>query len=91
VAFRASALHPMRVSAQLRFAQDGLRRWRRSFYVAESEREVRIPVTALRPADVAGPRPSSSRATSLLLVIDLTNAVPGTRGGLAVSDVRLEQ
>ena len=91
VAFRASALHPMRVSVQLRFAQDGLRRWRRSFYADQSEREVRIPVAALRPADGAGPRPSSSRATSLLLVVDLTNAVPGTRGDLAVTDVRLEQ
>jgi hypothetical protein len=38
VAFRATSSSPMRVSAQLRFAQDGLRRWRRSFYVDQGER-----------------------------------------------------
>jgi hypothetical protein len=91
IAFKARAPHPMRVSTQLRFAQDGLRRWRRSFYVDQNERDVRIPIAELRPADGPGPQPSSSRATSLLLVIDLTNAVPGARGGLTVSEVRLER
>jgi hypothetical protein len=90
IAFKARASHPMRVSTQLRFAQDGLRRWRRSFYVDRIEREVRIPIAKLRPADGAGPMPPSSRATSLLLVIDLTNAVPGSLGDLIVSDVRVE-
>jgi hypothetical protein len=79
------------VSTQLRYAQDGHRRWRRSFYVDQNERDVRIPVAQLRPAEGPGQQPSSSRATSLLLVIDLTNAVPGARGSLNVSDVRLEK
>jgi hypothetical protein len=91
VAFRASASHPMRASAQLRFAQDGLRRWKRSFYVDQNERLVRIPVTEFRAADGPGSLPSTSRATSLLLVVDLTNAVPGARGDLTISDVGLEK
>jgi len=91
IAFRASAAQPARVSTQLRYAQDGHRRWRRSFYVDQNEREVRIPVVRLRAAEGAGPPPSSSRATSLLLVIDLTNAGPGARGSLNISDVRLEE
>ena len=91
VAFRASASHPMRASAQLRFAQDGLRRWKRSFYVDQTERLVRIPVAELRPADAPGAVPSTSRATSLLLVVDLTNAAPGARGDLTISDVALEK
>ena len=91
VAFRASASHPMRASAQLRFAQDGLRRWKRSFYVDQTERLVRIPVAEFRPADGPGSPPSTSRATSLLLVVDLTNAVPGARGDLTIGDVGLEK
>ena len=91
VALRASASRPTRVSAQLRFAQDGQRRWRRSFYIDRTEREVRIPIARLRPADGPGQQPPSSRATSLLFVIDLTNAVPGARGSVTVSDVRLEK
>jgi hypothetical protein len=90
IAFRASASQPARVSTQLRYAQDGQQRWRRSFYVDQNEREVRIPVARLRPAEGPGQQPSSSRATSLLLVVDLTNAVPGARGRLNVSHVRLE-
>jgi hypothetical protein len=91
IALRASASQPTRVSAQLRFAQDGQRRWRRSFYVDRTGREVRIPIARLRPADGPGEQPPSGRATSLLFVIDLTNAVPGARGGVTVSDVRLEK
>jgi hypothetical protein len=91
IAFRASASQPLRVSTQLRFAQDGHRRWRRSFYADQNEREVRVPVAHLRPAEGPGQQPSSSRATSLLMVIDLTNAIPGARGSLSVSDVRLEK
>jgi len=91
IALRASASHPMRISAQLRFAQDGLRRWKRSFYLDQAERTIRIPIAALRPADGPGPMPPTSRATSLLLVADLTNAVPGARGDFTVSDVALEK
>ena len=91
IAFRASASYPMRISAQLRFAEDGLRRWKRSFYLDQTERTVRIPIADLRPADGPGPMPSSGRATSLLLVADLTNAMPGARGDLTISDVVLER
>ena len=91
IALRASASHPMRISAQLRFAQDGLRRWKRSFYLDQAARTIRIPIAALRPADGPGPMPPTSRATSLLLVADLTNAVPGARGDFTVSDVALEK
>ena len=76
---------PMRVSAQLRFARDGDRRWRRSFYVDTVEREVRIPMSRLRPADGPGPLPPITRASSLLLVVDLTNAAPGSEGSLVIS------
>jgi hypothetical protein len=89
VVLRVRAARPMRPSAQLRYAGDGGRRWKRSFYADQTEREVRIPVAQLRPADGPGTQPPSSRATSLLLVVDLTNAAPGTEGRLDFTDVRL--
>ena len=89
VVFEASASRPMRVSAQLRFARDGGVRWRKSFYVDGTAREVRIPLAGLRPADGPGTRPALDRATSLLLVVDLTNATPGSEGSFDVAGVRL--
>ena len=89
VVFKVRGARPMRASAQLRYAADGSRRWRRSFYVDDTGREVRIPVAQLRPADGPGTQPSSRRATSLLLVVDLTNALPGSEGGLDFTEVRL--
>jgi hypothetical protein len=88
IAFSARASRPMRVSAQLRFAKDGDRRWRRSFYVDTVERAVRIPLARLRPADGPGPLPPVTRASSLLLVVDLTNASPGAEGSLAISGLK---
>jgi hypothetical protein len=91
VAFTARASRPARVSVQLRFARDGGFRWRRSFYADGSGREVRIPVDRMRPADGPSARPPASRATSLLFVVDLTNAAPGTEGTLSLENVRLVQ
>ena len=91
VAFTARAAHPARVSVQLRFASDGGFRWRKSFYADGSGREVRIPVDRMHPADGPGARPPASRATSLLFVVDLTNAAPGTEGTLSLENVRLIQ
>jgi hypothetical protein len=84
----------MRMSAQLRFGQDQEQRWTRSIYLDSTEREARIPLTKLRHAKdgrTAPPpgRPSVSRATSLLFVVDLTNGVPGAQGSLTLRDVWL--
>jgi hypothetical protein len=38
-----------------------------------------------------GERPPISRATSLLFVVDLTNARPGDRGSFTVTEVFLEE
>ena len=77
---------PMRVSVQLR-AADG-RRWGRSYYADPSGSTLRIPVAALRrigAALTAGEsQVDSTAATSLLLVVDLTNANPGRSGKLTV-------
>lgn len=87
IRFRVHAARPMRLSAQLRFAQDGDRRWRQSFYADPAGRAVRVAVGDLRPADPSGPRPAVSRASSLLFVVDLTNAAPAAEGRFAISDL----
>ena len=71
----------MRVSVQLRHA-DG-RRWGRSYYVDPAGSGLRVPVAALAPIG-HGDRLISIEATSLLLVVDLTNAGPGRTGTLTV-------
>lgn len=82
---RARAERPMRVSVQLRFSGGDGRRWRSSIYLEESERDILLPLASLRPADGVGTLPPVTEATSLLLVVDLTNARPGEQGSFAVA------
>jgi hypothetical protein len=74
---------PLRVSVQVRRADGG--RWGRSYYVGPAGTSLRIPIADLRP--IAGTTPgtvSAPDATSILLVIDLSNAAPGRSGVLRV-------
>jgi hypothetical protein len=74
---------PMRVSVQLRTA-DG-RRWGKSSYVDPGGSTLQVAVDTLRPASgVDQGSFTAADATSLLLVIDLTNAAPGRTGSLKV-------
>jgi hypothetical protein len=74
---------PMRLSVQLRRG-DG-RRWALSVYVDSSPAAISLPVSALRPIGQGSPQSVDAReASSLLLVIDLTNAVPGHAGDLRI-------
>ena len=87
---RGRARQPMRISAQLRFAQDGSARWRKSVYFDNSaDTEVAIPVAALRPAESGAAMPPVTRATSLLLVVDLINTAPGAQGSLILTELSL--
>ena len=84
-----SAAQPMRVSVQVR-RQDGAR-WGRSFYVDSTETVLRAELDALRPFGTVSPEhPDPTTITSVLLVIDLTNASPGHRGTLRVRGAALE-
>jgi len=78
---------PLRVSVQVR-AADG-RRWGRSYYVDPSGTDLRVPLADLRPIAGAGPAVDSAAVTSILLVIDLTNANPGRSGTLRVGSSAL--
>jgi hypothetical protein len=87
VTFVGRASRPMRISIQLRFAQDGDQRWRKSFYADTVARPVTIAVDQLRPADRPGRHPALSRASSLLFVVDLTNAAPAAEGSFTIADL----
>ena len=90
ITLRGRAAQPMRLSAQLRFGKDNDVRWRRSVFLDGAGQEVTIPLDSLRPADSQfGPRPATSRATSLLFVVDLTNAPAGGQGSFTLSEVAL--
>ena len=84
-----SAAQPMRVSVQVR-RQDGAR-WGRSFYVDSAETIVRADLAAMRPIEaVSLDHPDPTAITSILIVVDLTNASPGRRGTLRVLGAGLE-
>lgn len=89
VRFTGRADAPCRVSVQLRFAEDGEQRWIKSVYLDSSERDVVVRVADLVAADGSAQRPDVRRATSLLFVVDLTNARPGTGGRVTVVQPRL--
>ena len=79
----------MRVSVQLRFESAGGARWRQSVYLSSESRQIVVPLDRLLPADQPTARPAPELATSLLFVVDLTNAAPGARGSFEISDLRL--
>jgi hypothetical protein len=89
--FKGRASGPMRISAQLRFSADGEIRWRRSVYLNAGEASFALPVSAFRAADRPGTMPDTSRASSILFVIDTTNAKPGEDGSFTIQSVELRR
>ena len=64
-------------------------RWVHSVYLSPDSRQVVVPVDRLLPADRPSPPPPFESASSLLFVVDLTNASPGGQGRFEISDLRL--
>jgi hypothetical protein len=87
-AFRAIDLdllpdRPARVGVQVR-TEDG-RRWGRSFYIDPSVTVAHAELSSMRPVgDAALGAVAAESLTSILLVVDLTNASPGRSGRLMV-------
>lgn len=85
VDFHVRSRSPARVSVQLRFGSDGDQRWIKSVYADSNARNVHVNLDDLVPADRGfSRRPDTARATTLLFVIDLTNAAPGSAGEFTV-------
>lgn len=89
ITFNATSAAPQRLSVQLRFAGDPSARWGRSVYLDSTDRTIIVPIDDMRRADGPVARPDVRRATSLLFVVDLTNARPGDAGTIRLRDVRL--
>jgi hypothetical protein len=89
VVFTGRSSAPMRVSVQARFESAGGARWVHSIYLSPESRQVVVPVDSLLPADQPSKAPPFDSASSLLFVVDLTNASPGSQGRFEISDLRL--
>jgi hypothetical protein len=89
VSFTGQASAPTRLSVQFRFAEDGSARWRKSVYFDEQPRRSSVAVEHLGRVDGPPQRPDIRRATSVLFVIDLTNARPGDSGKVTLRDIVL--
>jgi hypothetical protein len=91
VVFKGLASKPMRISTQLRFSADGATRWRRPVYLDSGQSSLSLDVSAFRAADRPGKMPDTNRASSVLFVIDTTNAKPGDEGSFTIQGVELRR
>ena len=89
VAFSARAAGPMRLSVQLRSNDLGGVRWARSMYLWRDPVRVILPVNRLVAVDSQSQPLRFASASSLLFVVDLTNARPGAEGQFDISDVAM--
>jgi hypothetical protein len=85
----ASADRPARIGVQVRTA-DG-RRWGRSYYVDPAGTAIEARLSEFRPiGDPAAPGMTPSESlSSVLVVVDLTNALPGHTGRLVLRSSEL--
>jgi hypothetical protein len=86
---RAQARAPMRVSLQARQPQSG-ERWQKSVYLDEEVRDVIVPFREMLPVGASGAF-DSSKSDTLMFVIDLNNANPGTASAFTIHDLRIER
>ncbi len=86
IALTARADHPLRFTVQLRAKGD--RRWRRSIYADSTTRINAIAFDDMRPvAPNAEPHPPLGSVEAILLLVEGTNAAPGTSGSIDISDL----
>jgi hypothetical protein len=64
-------------------------RWRASAYVGPDAPAMTIPVAQLEPVGADAAAVSPTTATSLLIVIDRGNTLPGTEGWLELRRIAL--
>jgi hypothetical protein len=93
IVFSGRSSAPMRISVQVRFDRAGGSRWVRSVYLSPESRQIVVPLEWLVPADSPGNQlsqpPPFDSASSVLFVVDLTNASPGGQGRFEISNLSL--
>ncbi len=89
--FTARGSKPMRISVQARFndlpAPGASARWVSSVYVSPEARRMVVPFDRFVSVDGVALRPPFTAASSVLFVVDLTNALPGDAGSFELTDV----
>jgi hypothetical protein len=84
---------PMRVAVQLRGGSDPSReeRWQRSVYIDESERPIVVDFGDMMPVGVTRTaRAPLDQSPSVVLMVDTTNAKPGTSGQIWITRAVLQ-
>ncbi|HEY7789454.1 MAG TPA: CehA/McbA family metallohydrolase [Vicinamibacterales bacterium] len=89
LAFTAQASEPLRLFVQIR--DDAGHRWRRSVFISPAGQSIEMSFSTLDAVAAGGRPPNLAQVHSILFVIDVTNARPGLRGTVRLSDVRLER
>jgi hypothetical protein len=80
----------MRISVQIRYRSGGGERWARSVYLDQSSRRIVVPFDEMVPVDrQTGAAPDLRSAQTLLFVVDLVNASPGSGGTFRIGNVAL--
>ena len=96
VGFDVVATKSLRVSMQLRAAGGATeQRWRRSFYADTTAQRVTIPFDEMKPVSrdtsESPPQNGPRQSDSLLFVVDVVNALPGSAAEVVVSELALER
>jgi hypothetical protein len=89
--FEGRSSAPMRVSVQLRFDSAGGARRARSIYLSHEAGRVVVPLSSLIPVDDRSLLPPPPTASSILFVVDLTNARPSQSGRFEISELALSK
>ena len=85
---------PMRMSVQARVAVSPTEneRWQRSVYVDEVSRELAVVFDDMTPVGATRtPRPPPASVHSIVFVVELTNAKPGSSGRIWIREASLER
>ncbi len=90
IAFRGRADRPMRLSVQIRVVTAGEgKRWQRSIYLDESDRDIVIPFAEMTAAGaIASGPPEVANVRTILWVADTVNATRGSSGRFLLDQVR---
>ena len=88
VTFTATAMSPMRLRVQMRATGEGDRRWGRSVYLDETERQIVILFDEMLPLGTATGPPALEEIRDLLFVVDTVNTKQGASGQVWLDDIR---
>lgn len=88
IIFNARAMHPMRITFEMRASGEGDRRWGRSVYLDEMPRTVTIAFDDMLPMGTASGRPAVTDVQDLLFVVDTVHSKQGASGQFWFDEIK---